>query len=128
MGKRLSTGLVLGVASIGLVGGLAATNPRPPAYERYAVTRLTQYLESNLCAELPLTLGTALKSQCRQVLRANQDPVRTMIQHNTVSQNFLLFSLYKTTLTMPGLEFLPTYQVYTLGIFNSFITYKTEKL
>ncbi|PSN20512.1 hypothetical protein C7271_01820 [filamentous cyanobacterium CCP5] len=119
---------LVGIALGALVGAMALTNPSRMAYEQYATRRLSNYLSRNVCTDLPAGFGNLLRQQCNQLLEANQNTLRTVIQGNTQVQNFVLFSIYRTQLTVPNLEVLPAYQVETLGIFNQFFTYKAIEI
>lgn len=113
------------LAALGLAGGaLIATNPAPPVYEQYAVKTLSAHLETRLCSDIPPLLSEILPGSCRDLLVQHQSSLQALIRSQSQRRNFWLFSLYRTTLAVPGLPMLPTYQVDTLGIFNQFFTYR----
>ncbi|HEY9736075.1 MAG TPA: DUF4359 domain-containing protein, partial [Trichocoleus sp.] len=103
---------------------MAATNPDPLDYEQYAVQKLSEHMEAQLCADLPAALTQFLQVQCSELLKQNQAAIEEVIRRHTQRQNFFLFSLYKTTFAVPGVDILPSYQVDTLGAFNRFFTYR----
>jgi Domain of unknown function (DUF4359) len=112
------------LAALGLAGGaLVATNPAPPAYEQYAVKTLSDQLETRLCSDIPPLLSEVLGS-CSDLLAQHQSSLQELVRSQSQRRNFWLFSLYRTTLAVPGLPMLPAYQVDTLGIFNQFLTYR----
>ncbi len=128
-------GIVIGTgfAIVGVVGlVMAATNPAQPDYETFAAQRLGQYLKENECPkvktpDIPL-LGNSLKDQCIAVVDANQATFKQLIMNNTQRQNFIIFSLYKTDLSLKTVvPFLPSYHVETLAAFQSFQILKTEQ-
>jgi hypothetical protein len=113
------------LAAIALVAvGMAATNPDPFEYEQYAASRLSVYLEDQLCSDLPAFLPQVLQAQCATLLQQNQATLQEIIRSRTQRHNFLLFSHYRTTLAVPGSDLLPSYQVDSLGVFNRFFTYR----
>lgn len=124
--KSLKIPLLLGgIVLLGVAGAMAVTNPDKPAYDDYATERLTLYLKDDLCAKAPVIFGVALQNQCRETVNNNQSQLEQIISANTNQQNFLLFSLYKTDLSIgPPL---PSYHFETIGVFYNFYTYKAEQ-
>lgn len=116
------TGAILlgGVATV-----MAVTNPSPEAYETYAAQRLTEYLTQETCAKAPTLLGTSLRDQCLALVKSAQPQMKQIIANSTKRDNFLLFSIYKTDLSLGTV--LPSYHFETVAIFQTFHPYKTEQ-
>ncbi len=112
------TGLAtFGAVAFACVGAaMAATNPTPGAYSRYAAHQLTHYAESNICAEAPTAFG--LKEECRSLLKSNQAEIQDFVMSHTDRRNFIFFSVYTTDLAIAS--FLPSYQLQTLGLCQRF--------
>lgn len=135
MGKLNWPGLLGGAAIAALLGGMAITNPNQTAYERYATAKLSEYLNNEVCSEMPTGipeevpagLTDFLKKQCQDLVKTNQVPLQEVIHRSTQRQNFLIFSLYHTRLSVPGMAGLPTWEVDTLGIFNQFLIYRAAQ-
>jgi Domain of unknown function (DUF4359) len=113
---------VLGIAVLGLGGAMAATNPKDSAYEEYATEQLTQYIDRNVCAEAGF-----LKEQCTRLLESGRVTLQQEIVKQTETQNWFIFTIYKTELSVSFLPFVPSYHVETVGAFNSFHIYKVQK-
>lgn len=107
-----------------VAAGMAATNPNLLDYEQYATQKLSEHMETQLCADFPAALTQFLQVQCSDLLQQNQAAIQDVIRRHTQRQNFFLFSLYKTTFAVPGVDILPSYEVDTLGVFNRFFTYR----
>ncbi|MBM0742756.1 DUF4359 domain-containing protein [Phormidium sp. CLA17] len=120
---RMSFLAAFGAASFTCIGAvMAATNPTPGAYSRYATHQLTHYAESNICAEAPAAFG--LKEECRSLLKSNRAEIQDFIMSNTDRRNFFFFSVYTTDLAIAS--FLPTYQLQTIGLFQGFYVFNGE--
>ncbi|MBC7970311.1 MAG: DUF4359 domain-containing protein [Verrucomicrobia bacterium] len=135
--KRIALYLSV-LALTGLGVALALTNPTKPAYNRYATERLTLYLNDNVCPQAPNILGNNLQDQCVELLKENQADIRKLITQNTEQSNFLFLSLYTTNLSAYDLlprdirqfvspQLLPAYTFETVGVFQSFHTYKARR-
>ncbi len=123
--------LVGGVALGGLGVALALTNPTQSAYEDYAVDKLTEYLKENICQKAPFLL-----EGCASTVDAGRSDIQQIIKGSTQRQDFLLFSIYTSDLSVSRLlpsgfsavlSGLPTYQFETVGVLQSFYTYKAKK-
>lgn len=112
-----------GMALLGLAGIMVATNPTDTAYEQFATQELSTYIEETICGGTPLPFG--LGSQCTFLLRSNQPQIQRVIANSTHQQNFLLFSLYTTTLSLD--DSLPSYHVETVGVLQNFHTFKIQE-
>jgi hypothetical protein len=126
-------GILAAIAAIfGLVGvGMAVTNPNQAAYETFATEQLTVYLQDNVCKKVPV--GFNLNQQCRSALRSNQDQLRQLISESTKRQNFGLFSLYTTDLSIDSWlpaylsASLPSYHIETAAAFQNFYIYQAKQ-
>lgn len=123
--------LVGGVALGGLGVAMALTNPTQSAYEEYAVDKLTEYVKENVCQKAPF-----LQEGCASTVDAGRSDIQRIVQGSTQRQDFLLFSIYTTDVSVSRLlpagfsamlSGLPTYQFETVGVFQSFYTYKAGK-
>lgn len=125
----MKTGSLLIVCVVigGTVGGLVATNPSPTAYERYAVQQADRYLNESLCNELPPPLETLLQGQCGEVVTLARPQIPALVRNRTDRRNWGIFSIYRTTLGLPGLDFLPTYEIKTLAIAGQFVPISAEE-
>jgi hypothetical protein len=120
---------VIGIAVLALAGGMAVTNPGQATYEEFAVARLTKVLKEEACQKL----GFGLEEQCPEWVDDNQAEIKQFVAQNTQRQNFIIFSLYTTDLSVrsllpsiPFLSSLPSYHFETVGAFQTFYTYKAN--
>jgi hypothetical protein len=116
------------VAALVAIGGLAWLNPDQQAFETYAEEQLSLYLEDNLCRELAPQLEQWLNVSCRDLLAQNQALLDTVVRDRTQRYNFILFSVYRSTLALPSFGLLPTYQIDTLGILGQFYVVQAKQL
>ncbi len=124
--KPLRTLLTFGLGGA-MVGGLVATNPDPVAYEAYALAQANQYLGPDRCQDLPPPINQFLGAQCREAITLLQPAIPELVRNRTERMNWHLFSLYRTTLGVPELAFLPTYQFTTLAIAGQFIPLQAQQ-
>ena len=117
--KKLKT--VLPVAGlVGVGAALAFANPSQSAYEKYATTQLKEYLQDNVCQEAGF-----LQDGCTSLVDTGNSEVEKLISSSTQRKNFGVFSIYETELST-ALPFVPSYHIETLGVLNTFHTYKSE--
>lgn len=114
-----------GVILAGLGIAMAITNPGRNAYEAYAVEQLTNYLEREACTQAPQELGGLLQRLCSSLVRTGQPQLQQLVAQNTERQNYFLFSIYRTDLSVAS--FLPRYHFETVGAFQNFYTYEVEE-
>jgi hypothetical protein len=114
---------VTGFVLVGLGAAMAVTNPGPEVYHDYASQQLMEYLQENACDRLPIPIA---KSRCVSAIGSVQSDIQNLIRRNTTRQNFLLWSVYKTELSLP-LPLIPAYHFETIGAFQSFYTYEYKK-
>lgn len=110
----IATGVI--VAGLGAV--LAATNPDRETYQRYAGDRLTEYLQTEACRQ-----AGNFESLCEDFVEDSQPQLERIIARSTDRQNFLLFSIYRTDLSVP-LPGIPEVKSQSLGILNQLHTYE----
>jgi Domain of unknown function (DUF4359) len=123
MAKLFSLGtLILG----GLGVTMVLTNPQSSNYEAYAGDRLNGYLKDNICQQDRAGLGELFQSQCKLMLETATPQVGKLVATQTKRQNFFFFSLYQSNLSLPSP--LPSYQVNTIGAFNQFFVYQSQKM
>ena len=115
-----------GFALTGLGVIMALTNPGQTAYEQYASQTLNSHLKENFCTQLPPEISKFLQSHCHSLVDTVRPQLSQMIASHTQRQNFILFSIYQTELSIPSS--LPDYQVRTIGVLQSFYIYDTEEL
>ncbi len=104
----------------GLVTAMAMTNPDSSTYEEYAVERLNTYLKDDVCSQVPETSVQG----CASLIDSNRLYVKQVIASNTQRQNFILFSIYRTNLSI---IFFPLYRFQTVGVMQNFYTYSAEQ-
>jgi Domain of unknown function (DUF4359) len=115
--------VLLGIwAGCGLGGLMALTNPDRVAYENYAVERVGS-LARDQCDRAPAGLGIVLQGPCRAAIDAFKPQIRPLLAASTTRQNFIFFSLYKSDISIPAVNF--NARVESIGLFNNFFTYKT---
>lgn len=112
------------VVVLGVTAGMARTNPNPDDYKGYATQRLTEYIKTEGCQKVPLP-----QDNCESIVESAEPQLAKIITNSTQRQNFIIFSIYKTELSLrQWVPFLPAYQFETLGAFQSFYIFKAEKL
>ncbi|MBE9174637.1 DUF4359 domain-containing protein [Synechocystis salina LEGE 06155] len=120
---------------LGVIGGVMALasgvlmaigNPGKPDYEDYAVETLSTYLKTEICPKAPADFGGFVQSYCKTLVDAGQPQIKQVIAQTTSEQNFLLFSIYETTLALPAP--FPTYEFQTIGIMKQFYTYQAMEI
>lgn len=121
MKKMNAIAAITGTVLVGLGVAMAVTNPGPESYHDYASQRLMEYAQENACDRLPIAKGS-----CVAAIGSVQSDIEDIIRRNTQRQNFLLWSVYKTDLSLP-LPLIPAYQFETVGAFGSFYTYEYKK-
>ena len=130
IGNRMtSLKLNLSIGSVALAGVglcLILTNPGQKAYDKYAAQTLNIYLKENICTKLPPEINAFLQSHCRSLADTIRPQLAQIIASQTTRQNFLLFSIYQTELSIPAA--LPNYQVKTIGVLKQFYIYESEQL
>lgn len=124
--KSLRIITYLGAAAlVGLGVAMATTNPSRPAYEEYAVQRLTAYLKTDVCPKVPKLVENLLHRDCTVLVDSNRPKIQQIVSENTQRQNFIFFSIYRTDLAVNS--FIPFYHFETVGVFKKFYTYTAEK-
>ena len=111
---------LIAAATLTVAGSLAWFNPDQQAFESYARQQLSSYLQDNLCEDIVSPLGKFIDLPCEELVIENQDLLNGLIQDRTQRDNYLLFSIYRTSLMLPFGGILPGYEVTTLGIGGRF--------
>jgi len=114
---------VVGLAALGVA--MAKTNPSKAEYEEYAVQRLTEYLKKNVCKKTPSLLEHLINVNCDKLVDSAKPQMREVIVGNTQRQDFIIFSIYRTDFTLNS--WVPSYKLETVGAFDKFYTYNSEK-
>jgi hypothetical protein len=115
--------VLLSIVGIGGAISIAAlTNPDRADYEVYAVEQVGN-LAASQCNRAPDGFKIVLQAPCRAAIDALKPQIRPILAANTTRQNYILFSIYRSKLSMPSVK-LDT-QVESIGIFKTFYTYKT---
>ncbi len=106
---------VLGLCVLGL------TNPDPAAYEIYAVEQAGN-LAKEQCTQAPAGLGILIQGPCRATVEAYLPQLRPLLAATTTRQNLILFSIYRSNISIPAANF--NAKVESIGIGNHFFIYK----
>ncbi len=124
--------MLLGV-TIAAVGALAmVTNPGPEAHGQFAYGVASRYLQEDLCnQDLPI-VGRRFAEQCKTLVATSevQGQLKDLLVKSSDRQNFGLFSLYHTQLSVQDLvpmipqSLVPIYQVRAVGLFGQFFVYQ----
>jgi Domain of unknown function (DUF4359) len=113
------------LGSLGLcaaIGVAALTNPDRSDYEVYAVEQVGN-LAAIQCNRAPDGFKIILQEPCRAAISALKPQIRPILAANTTRQNYILFSIYRSKLSIPSVKL--NTQVESIGIFKNFYTYKT---
>ncbi len=114
-----------GMALAGIGGLMVITNPGQNDYEHYATDALTEYLKQEVCPQAPEQLGGFLRSYCKTLIDTGRPHIEQVIANKTIRQNYLLFSVYETELSLPSP--VPSYEFGTIGAFQQFYTYEAQE-
>lgn len=135
MPGRNTIAIVAGVALAGVGVVLAVTNPSQAAYEAYATQKLTAYIHDELCNKK--VKESEVKRVCKSLLNSNQSELREAISNSTQQQNFILFSIYRTDLSVESFlpsflgsflsSLVPSYHFETLGVLQQFHVYQAQR-
>ena len=125
--KSLKSITYIGAAVLGAVGVvMAVTNPNQATYEAYAAQKLTEYLKSEVCTEAPKAFGgNFLRYNCAELVDSSQPGIQRIIAASTQRQNFILFSIYTTDLSINPV--IPAYHFETVAVLQKFYTYTAEE-
>lgn len=103
---------------------LIVTNPGNSQYQTYASQKSLAYIRSELCDSLTKNSDLKLRNPCYSLIDTATPQIEMAIARSTKQQNFFLFSIYRTKLTISPLDL--EYHLVTLGILNRFYTYQAE--
>lgn len=104
---------------------MAITNPDRSTYEEYAVEQLTTYLTDDVCTQVPKAFESLIHNSCAAIVDSSRPQIQQIISKTTQRQNFILFSIYRTDLSISPA--IPFYRFQTVGILQNFYTYSAEK-
>lgn len=121
--KSLSYIGLLVLAALGAV--MAITNPDKSTYEEYAVEQLTTYLTDDICPQVPKAFESLVNNSCTAIVGSSRPQIQQIISRTTQRQNFILFSIYSTDLSIS--RAIPFYRFQTVGILQNFYTYSAKK-
>ncbi|OBQ34103.1 MAG: hypothetical protein AN487_18900 [Anabaena sp. CRKS33] len=124
--KLLATLISIGAVSVTILGVIMAkTNPNQIEYEKYAVHKLTTYLETDVCQKTPNFLERLIKVDCNRVLQSVKPQIKELITSTTNRQDYIIFSIYKSEIKLDS--WIPGYKFETVGALNQFYTYNAEQ-
>jgi hypothetical protein len=111
------------IVLLGILGlcGLGLTNPDRAAYETYAFEQIGN-LARDQCDRAPAELGIMVQGPCRAAVSAYLPQLRPLLSATTNRQNLLLFSIYRSDISVPAANF--NARIESIGILNRFFTYK----
>jgi Domain of unknown function (DUF4359) len=122
---RLVAG-VTGVLLIGLGAAMAMTNPPQSAFEDFAL----EHLRVEGCKQMPFGLA----KQCPRFVDDNQPQIKRLMTRHTERQDFVLFSLYRTDLSLgsiapnfPLMPMVPSFQFQTVGVLGQFYLFEARR-
>ena len=104
------------------VCGLGLTNPGSAGYEIYAANRVGD-LAKDECNRAASGFGVAIEGTCRAAIDAYKPQLRSLLAATTTRQNWILFSIYRSNISIPEVRF--NARVESIGILNNFFTYKS---
>lgn len=117
----------IGGVSLGVVGGLLwLSNPGQQDYENYATSTLVSYIKNDFCGQATGDAADFLTSHCKSLVDLSRPQLGKVIANRTERQNFILFSIYETDLSL--FDPLPSYRFQTVGLFQQFYVYHYEEL
>jgi Domain of unknown function (DUF4359) len=103
--------------------GLVLTNPPRAAYETCATEQLTDLAKAQ-CNQPNSPYGILLQGPCRTAIEVFKPQIQPLLAANTQRQNWFLFSIYRSDISIPVVNF--SGQVQTIGVLNTFYTYQTS--
>jgi Domain of unknown function (DUF4359) len=109
------------LATLGVGGLMALTNPELGAYEEYAVEQLGNQAREK-CDLAPSGLGVLFQGTCQVAVDNFKPQLRTLVSESSNRQNLVFFSIYRSDLSIPVVNL--GIKVESIGMFNHFFTYK----
>jgi hypothetical protein len=129
--KKINLAIAIGGVILGgtaLV--LASTNPSSQQYEDYAIEYIGLFLQENACQQLPASLEF-FKTNCQSLIQSLVDignpTLRQLISQNTTHHNYILFSIFKTDLSLSSPLPTPNYHFETIAIFQNFYVFQVDQ-
>ncbi|MEI6380124.1 MAG: DUF4359 domain-containing protein [Cyanobacteriota bacterium ELA615] len=112
------------VLSIGFIGCLFLTNPGQEDYEEYATEQMIFYVKDKICSDHRGTVF--LQRYCQTLVDSSREQLGRFLSQKTQRHNYLLFSIYRTDLLLPGI--MPRFQFQTIGILQNFYTFESDQI
>jgi hypothetical protein len=116
--QTISLGLFVLAGVLALMG---LTNPDGAAYEGYIAEQIADRASAE-CDKAPGGFAEVLRDPCAAGIRSAMPHVKHVISTATIRQDFLLFSVYSSEISIPQIQF--TAKVESIGAFDRFYTYK----
>ena len=107
-----------------LIGCMVITNPSQRDYEDYASEKLVFYIKERVCLEPKVNV--LLQRYCNTLIDTSRKQFANFLSQKTQRHNYLLFSIYKTDLSLPAP--IPRYQFETIAILENFYTYESDRI
>lgn len=118
--KKVLTGV--GIATVGIILGLS--NPNQNAYSKHLAKETSLNLKENICSEAPEALGGFIKAQCNNLASRGEPQIKRMINASTQRNNFLIFSLYETEMSI--VRGTPSFEAEAIGFLGNVWVYRSE--
>lgn len=120
----MKTSLIgIGVVVLGAGIALGVTNPGREEYRVYAADILATHLKEDVCTDL----GRG-QDLCQSFVEESRPQLQQIIDRNTSRDNFFLFSIYRTELSLPiPIPGIPTIHAETVGGLTRFHTYELDE-
>ncbi|USR91612.1 DUF4359 domain-containing protein [Phormidium yuhuli AB48] len=121
----MKTSLIgIGIVVLGAGMALGVTNPSREQYRVYAGEILATHLKEEVCTGL-----RGGQDLCQSFVEESRPQIEQIIDRNTNRDNFFLFSIYRTELSLPiPIPGIPTIQAETIGGLTQFYTYELEEI
>lgn len=118
--KKVFAGV--GVIGVGLI--LSLSNPSRDTYSQHLAQKVNTDLKENICSEASDLLGGFVTTQCNNLVDRGGNQLAGMIKNSTNRNNFLLFSRYKTDISL--MRETPIYETEAIGFLGQVWVYRTE--
>ena len=116
---------IVGIIAMGIGAIAFVTNPGEQQYQEYADLTLRTKIKDKICEQVSQDLGVWLEGQCHIIVTTASPYIAEVISQQTERNNFILFSIYQTDLSLPSP--LSNYHLETIGAFGNFYIYQAQK-
>jgi hypothetical protein len=110
-----------------VTASLMLTNPTQKSYETYLVKQLENRIQEECSRASSPILGALANKACYSIGSMGDSFIKesasSMVAANTTRQNFGLFSIYSTQISVSQINF--SGKVSAVGAFNNFLIYQT---